>query len=237
MDEVRLTVPVNPPDPVTVIVDVPAAPALIVTVVGLADRVKLAGGLTLNVTVTEWERIPLVPVTITANVPVAVNVHVRVEVPEPVTLVGDRAHDPLLLVRLTTPLKPWRPVIVIVEVAAVFVTAATVVGLAAIVKSWTVKATVALLVVDPLVPVTVTVYAPAEPEQDRVEVPEVPKTMLVGLSVQVRPVLGDTEEVRVTVPVNPFWAVTVIVDVPVAPARTVTLVGLAVTEKPVAGTV
>ena len=49
--------------------------------------------------------------------------------------------------------------------------------------------------------------------------------------------LGDTEEVSETVPVNPFWEVTVIVDVPLAPARTVTLVGLAVIVKPVAGTV
>jgi hypothetical protein len=52
-EEVRLTVPVNPPCPVIVIVEVPAAPALMVTEVGLADSVKLAGGLTLNVTVTE----------------------------------------------------------------------------------------------------------------------------------------------------------------------------------------
>jgi hypothetical protein len=52
-EDVRLTVPVNPPCPVTVIVEVPAAPALMVTEAGLAERVKPAGGLTLNVTVTE----------------------------------------------------------------------------------------------------------------------------------------------------------------------------------------
>jgi len=50
---VRLTVPVNPPEPVTVMVEVPVAPALIKTLVGLAERVKAAGGLTLNVTVVE----------------------------------------------------------------------------------------------------------------------------------------------------------------------------------------
>ena len=38
-------------------------------------------------------------------------------------------------------------------------------------------------------------------------------------------------EVRATVPVNPWRGATVIVEVPVAPASTVTLVGLAVTEK------
>jgi len=54
--------------------------------------------------------------------------------------------------------------------------------------------------------------------------------MLVGLRVHVRPA-GETDEVRATVPVNPCRGATVIVDVPVAPASTVTLVGLAVTEK------
>jgi hypothetical protein len=37
---VRLTVPVKPSRPVTVIVDVPDGPAMIVTLVGLAARVK-----------------------------------------------------------------------------------------------------------------------------------------------------------------------------------------------------
>jgi hypothetical protein len=102
-------------------------------------------------------RLPLVPVTTTGNVPVAVKVQVSVDVPEPVTLVGDRAQDPLLLVRLTTPLKPWRAVTVIVEEAAVFVTVVTAVGLAVTAKSWTTKVTGTVFVVAPLVPVTVTV--------------------------------------------------------------------------------
>jgi hypothetical protein len=50
--------------------------------------------------------------------------------------------------------------------------------------------------------------------------------MLVGLRVQVRPVAGDTLLVRVTV--FPAELLTVIVEVPDAPATTVTLVGLAV---------
>ncbi len=52
--------------------------------------------------------------------------------------------------------------------------------------------------------------------------------MLVGVRVQVRPA-GDTVEVRATVPVKPLTGATVIVDAAAAPARTVTLVGLAVT--------
>ena len=46
---------------------------------------------------------------------------------------------------------------------------------------------------------------------------------------QARPPPGVTDEVRLTVPVKPLCAATVIVDVPVAPARTVITVGLAVT--------
>jgi len=48
-----------------------------------------------------------------------VNVHDSVELPEPVTLVGDMVHDVLLVVRLTTPPNPFRPVMVMVDVAAV----------------------------------------------------------------------------------------------------------------------
>jgi len=57
----------------------------------------------------------------------------------------------------TIPLKPFSPVIVIVEVPAAPVFTLTDVGLAAIVKSWTVNVTVAVWGVEPLVPVTVTV--------------------------------------------------------------------------------
>jgi len=81
----------------------------------------------------------------------------------------------------------------------------------------------------PFVPVTLTVYTPVDPEQESVEAPEVPKAILVGDSAHVRPLAGETEEVRLTVPVKPLCAVTVTVEVPVSPARTVTAVGLAVT--------
>ena len=52
--------------------------------------------------------------------------------------------------------------------------------------------------------------------------------MLVGDSAQVRPLFGVTEVVRLTVPVKPLCAVTVIVEVPVAPAGTVIAGELAV---------
>ncbi len=53
--------------------------------------------------------------------------------------------------------------------------------------------------------------------------------MLAGESVHVRLLAGEIEKARLTVPVKPLCAVTVIVEVPLAPARTVTVVRLAVT--------
>jgi len=60
----------------------------------------------------------------------------------------------------------------------------------------------------------------------RVAVPEL--VMLAGV-IAPHVKLAGTVSVRLTVPVNPLTAVTVIVEVAVAPASAVTLVGLAVT--------
>jgi len=65
---------------------------------------------------------------------------------------------------------------------------------------------------------------------DRAEVPEVPRTTLVGVNVHVNPA-GVTEVESATVPAKPFRLVTVIVEAAAAFARAVTVVGLAVTEK------
>ena len=58
--------------------------------------------------------------TDTCLAPVVVNVHESVELPEPVTLVGERLQEVLLVARPTTPANPFRPVTVIVEDAATF---------------------------------------------------------------------------------------------------------------------
>jgi len=66
--------------------------------------------------------------------------------------------------------------------------------------------------------------------QLRVEVPD-PVT-LVGLSVQVRPVVGLIVDVRDTIPLKPLSAAIVIVDeAPALPDANVMLVGLAVMVK------
>jgi hypothetical protein len=60
---------------------------------------------------------------------------------------------------------------------------------------------------------------------------EVPTVTVVGDSEQTKPVEGDTDDARAIVPVNPCREVTAMVDVPEAPARIVTVVGLAETAK------
>ena len=56
------TMPLKPLTPATVMVDVAAAPFNAVTLVGDAEIVK---SWTVNVTVAECDRVPLVPVTVT----------------------------------------------------------------------------------------------------------------------------------------------------------------------------
>ena len=82
------------------------------------------------------------PVTPTWTVEAAAKVHDNVALPDPVTLVGATEQEVLLVVRETTPAKPLTAVTVIAEVPAVPALTVTVVGLAAMVKSWTTNVTV-----------------------------------------------------------------------------------------------
>src|SRR3989442_13296293 len=83
-----------------------------------------------------------------------------------------------------------------------------------------------------LIPVTVTVYAPAGPEHESTLVPpDSSMGMLVRDRVQVSPLEGTTELVNSTVPVKPPSGWTEIVEVPATPASTVTTDGLAFNVK------
>jgi hypothetical protein len=80
---------------------------------------------------------------VTVKDPLVVAVHDSVEVPDPVTLVGVRVQvmpvvGLIVAVRLTTPANPLTALIVIVDAPACLTLTATLVGLAKIVKSWTV---------------------------------------------------------------------------------------------------
>src|SRR4029077_15213653 len=111
-------------------------------------------------------REPLVPVTATSTVPTLAKLQDNTDVPEPpVTVARERVQAELSETSATSPVNPFNGEIVMVEVAAEPTDTVTVVGPAEIVKSGalvTVYVTVAVLVSDPLVPVTITATAPAE---------------------------------------------------------------------------
>lgn len=165
--------------------------------------------------------------------------HESVEVPEPPEmLVVDNVHERLVELVVTesatVPVKLFTDDTEIIDVPAVPVFTVTSVGMAEIVKSpapTTVKATVAECASEPLAPVTITVKLPVvDAVHESVTVPEVIvllRTMLVALSVHVRPVDGETVSLNVTVPVKPLIAAKVMVEVPGVPTATLTDVGLA----------
>jgi hypothetical protein len=223
-DEVaaKVTFPAKPLTPDIVTVEFPALPTVTLTVEGLAEMVK---SWTMKVTIVECDFDPLVPVIVTWRVPAAAKVQASVEVPDPVTLVGLSVQAVLLLARLTIPANPFNVVTVIADVAPVPAFAVTLIGLAAIVKSWTTYVIVTEWVRPGLEPVTPTCRVEAAVKvQERVALPE-PLT-LVGATLQ-----DVLLVVRLTTPANPFNPVIVIDELPDALALTVTVVGLAAIAK------
>lgn len=57
-----------------------------------------------------------------------------------------------------------------------------------------------------------TMYTPADPVQDRLDVAETPSIKKVGFREHAIPDTGETDCVRVTLPVKPFTALTVIIE-------------------------
>lgn len=145
---VKLTVPVKPFTGETVIVDVPGRPTTTETLDGLGAMEKSATCVTVKVTVAEWDRAPLVPVTVTTTVPAVAKVHESVVVPvPPVIEAEDKEHAILSGAKATVPVKPFRGETEMVEVPGEFTATGTAVGLAETVKSgagMTVNATVAV---------------------------------------------------------------------------------------------
>ena len=176
-------------------------------------------------------KLPEVPVTVTVAVPVvAVPLAVSVNVLVLVVLVGlNDAVTPLA--KLTLPVKPFCGVTVIVLVPLAPCTTVRLPGDAEWVKfgtgaGLTVTETLAVLVKLPEVPVTVTVAVPVVAVLLAVNVNVLVLVVLAGLNDAVTP-LGRPEAAKVTLPVNPFCGVTVIVLVPAAPCTIVKLPGVA----------
>lgn len=103
----------------TLIVEVPGA----VMSTGLGEEAVRPKSVTITVPVDEWERVPLVPVTVIVYVPAEDEEQETVAAPDPVTLDGlmvpHVSPDGTESVRLTVSPKPFRAVIVIVDWAVV----------------------------------------------------------------------------------------------------------------------
>jgi hypothetical protein len=194
--------------------------------------VKFGAGFTVRSIVVVCAVPPDVPVIVTVAVPVvavalAVNVSVLVLVAgfglnAAVTPVGrpDAAN-------VTLPLNPFNGVIVIVLVAVLPSITVTEAGAAESVNAGvTVSAIVVVCVRPPDVPVTVTVAVPVVAVPLAVKVNLLAPVAGFGLNAAVTPV-GNPDAASVTLPVNPFNGVTVIVLVPVPPCTIVTAFGAA----------
>jgi hypothetical protein len=166
----RVTFPLNPFRLVMVMTDVAEEPDGKVNVDVLAETRKSGGIPTVTVILKEWERRPLVPMTVTVYVPAGVvdeTVTVNVDVAETVAVVNT------MLLGLASvlnpdgpgtdnemvPLKPFRPLRVIVPVAEEPARIDNE-GLAATVKSTTFTLMRTEWESEPLVPVTFTLYVP-----------------------------------------------------------------------------
>jgi hypothetical protein len=179
-------------------------------------------------------KLPEVPVNLTVTVPVvAVLLAVSVSVLVLVALAGlNDALTPLgrpEAVKLTLPVNPFCGVTVMVLVPLVPCTTVKLPGEDDSVKfgtgaALTVTETVAVLLRLPEVPVTVTVTVPVVAVLLAVSVSVLVLVALAGLNDALTP-LGKPKAVKLTLPVNPFCGVIVIVLVPLVPCTTVTLVG------------
>jgi hypothetical protein len=206
--EVRMTVPTNPFAGPTVIVEFSVELTFPGTLVGFAAILK---SWITKVALVEWERVPLVPVIVSAYVPAADELQETLAAFVLVTLGGEI--EPQFRpagresVRATVPVNPFKRVMEIVEVAR----RVTLTGPgeeAVMLKSVTVIVALAEWDIVPLEPVMLKLYVPAVVElHATVAVPD-PAIVAGVIPPQVRPDNGVS--VRLTDPVNPFRAVTVI---------------------------
>ena len=198
---------------------------------GEADNAKFPPAAVVTVRLTEvvCVKLPEVPVTVTVPVPVvavplAVNVSVLVLVAGfwlnvAVTPLGKPDAD-----RFTLPVKPFERVMAIVLVPLPPRVTVRLLGDADKLKFVTMSGMLVECVKLPEVPVTVTVMVPVAALLLAVNVTVLVPVAGFGLNPAVTP-LGRPEAERLTLPVNPFDGVIVIVLVTLPPGVTVTLLG------------
>jgi len=240
---VKITLPVNPPVSVTVMVSVALLPCFTVREVGEEESVKPAVtfALIVNAMVVVAGVLPEVPVTVTVAGPVvAVELAVSVSTLEVAEEVGlNEAVTPLGrpdAVNVTLPVNPPVSVTVMELVPLLPWVIDKLDGEAASVNpavclALTVSAMVVVAVVLPEVPVTVTVTGPVVAVELAVSVRTLELAEEVGLNEAVTP-LGRPDAVNVTLPVNPSTSPTVMVSVALLPCVTDRLEADGVSVKP-----
>jgi hypothetical protein len=238
----KLTLALNPFCGVTVIVLVPLAPGAMVRLFDDGESVKLATGtaVTVREMVVAFDKLPDAPVTVIVTVPVfAVPLAVSVNVLVPAVVIGLKdAVTPLGIPdadKLTLELNPFCGVMVIVLAPLAPCTIVKLLGDAESAKfatgaAFTVRATVVAFDKLPDVPVMVTVTVPVPAAVLAVNVKVLVVVVLLGLKDAVTP-LGKPVADKLTLPLNPFCGVTVIVLAALAPWTIVTLLGDAESEK------
>jgi hypothetical protein len=239
----RATLPAKPFVGLIVIALVPLLPSATVTAFGDAVSVKSPAEalFTVSLIVVLAVRLPDVPVIVTVVVPAAAAAlasSVRVLL-EAAGLALNDAVTPLgspLALRVTLPAKPPAGLIVIALVVLPPASTVGVFGAAVSVKlptddSLTASAIVVLAVRLPDVPVIVTIAVPVAAMALAFRVNVLVEVVEFGLNVAVTP-LGSPDAASVTLPLNPFSAVTVMVLVPSPPCTIDTLVGEATKAKP-----
>ena len=181
---------------------------------------------------TECDRVPDLPLTLTLKVPVVaelptVNVNVLLDVEgfglkAAVTPIGRLDAE-----KVTLPVKPSVGLMVIVDVPVLPRATLRLLGDAERLKfgpGFTVRAIVVVCVRPPDVPAIVTVALPVVAVLLAVSVNVLVLVVLLGLNVAVTP-LGSPEADRLTLPLKPFVGLIVIVLVPLVPWVMVTLDG------------
>jgi hypothetical protein len=225
-DAARVTLPVNPPTSVTVIVSVALLPRVTDKVGAEGASVKLAAGLTVSAMEVVAVRVPDVPVMVTVAAPV-VAVLLAVSVSTLLPVVGfapNAAVTPLGrpdAARVTLPLNGLTSVTVMVSVALLPRVTDRVAAEGLSVKlpvdaGLTVRAMLVVAVSVPEAPVMVTVAAPVVAVPLAVSVTTLLPVVGLVPNAAVTP-LGSPEAARVTLPVNGLTSVTVMTSVALLP--------------------
>ncbi len=224
IDANRLTLPVKPFAPPTVMTSVPLAPGFSVTVAAAGLSVISGGAPTVRAIVVDSVRLPAVPVIVTVAVPIAAELlAVSVSTLEAVAgFVPKLAVTPVgsPVAESVTPLEnPFAPVTLMVSVALAPWITERVPAVAASVKlgaAVTVTDTVVEAVRPPDVPVIVTVVVPVAAVLLAVSVSTLGPVAGFVPKLAVTPV-GSPVAASMTLPVNPFKPLTLTVSVAVAP--------------------